>query len=191
MIAIIDSGLANISSVVFALNRLGFTANVTQDINTIKNAKQVILPGVGAAAIAMKNLHELGLVDVIQKLKQPVLGICLGMQLLFEHSKEGNVDCLGVIPGQINRFQSEDLIIPHMGWNTINFAHNNSTFENAYVYYVHSYYAQVSEHTVATTTYGQTFTAIVKKDNFTGMQFHPERSGEVGERLLLNFLESS
>ncbi len=189
MIAVIDSGIANISSVVFALNRLGFEATVTRDIKTIQNADHVILPGVGAAAVAMKNLHELGLIATIQQLTQPVLGICLGMQLLFESSSEGNVECLGIIPGKITKLEGANLIIPHMGWNTLNFVKQSSPFENAYVYFVHSFCAPVSEYTVATTSYGQIFTAIVKKDNFMGMQFHPERSGDIGEQLLKNFLE--
>lgn len=187
MIVVIDSGVANISSVVFSLNRLGFAATVTRDIKTINTAEKVILPGVGAAAMAMKNLHEHGLVSIIQKLTQPVLGICLGMQILFESSSEGDVDCLGIIPGTIRKLEGDDLIIPHMGWNTLNFM-EASPFENQYVYYVHSFCAQVSEYTVATTTYGKPFTAIVKKDNFQGMQFHPERSGDVGEQLLKNFI---
>ncbi len=187
MIAVINSGVANISSVVFALNRLGFEATVTRDIKTIVSADKVILPGVGAAAVTMKNLHEFGLIPVIQQLTQPVLGVCLGMQLLFESSSEGDVDCLGIIPGKITKMTGDDLIIPHMGWNTLNFVHA-SPFENQYVYYVHSFYAEVSEYTVATTTYGKPFTAIVKKDNFQGMQFHPERSGDVGEKLLMNFI---
>jgi glutamine amidotransferase len=190
MIVVINSGVGNISSVVFALNRLGIDAIVTHDIQTIQNADKVILPGVGTAGITMKNLHELGLIEVIQQLKQPVLGVCLGMQLLFESSSEGDVDCLGIIPGKITKMKGDDLIIPHMGWNTLNFV-KPSEFENQYVYYVHSFYAEVSEYTVATTTYGKPFTAIVKKDNFQGMQFHPERSGDVGEQLLRNFICTS
>ncbi|MGA2654594.1 MAG: imidazole glycerol phosphate synthase subunit HisH [Gammaproteobacteria bacterium] len=188
MIAIIDSGVANISSVLFALNRIGFEAIVTRDKKIIETADHVILPGVGTASAAMKNLLALDLVSVIQKLHQPVLGFCLGMQLLFESSSEGDVDCLGIIPGKIRKIQGDDLIIPHMGWNTLNFIDKTSTFENQYVYYVHSFCAPVSQYTIATTTYGETFTAIVNKDNFWGMQFHPERSGDVGEKLLKNFL---
>lgn len=189
MIAIIDSGVANISSVVFALNRLGFDATVTRDFRVIEQAEKVILPGVGAAQTAMKNLHELNLTQVIQNLKQPVLGICLGMQLLFESSTEGNVDCLRIIPGKIDKLKGKDLIIPHMGWNTLNFTELNPEFDNQYVYYVHSYCAPISEYTIASTIYGESFTAIVKKDNFWGMQFHPERSGSIGEKLLHHFVK--
>ncbi|MFA6037221.1 MAG: imidazole glycerol phosphate synthase subunit HisH [Legionellales bacterium] len=188
MIAVIASGVANISSVVFALERMGLEAVVTSDAKTIESADKVILPGVGAAAVAMKNLKELNLISVIKNLKQPVLGICLGMQLLYQSSSEGDVECLGILPGQIKKLSGDDLIIPHMGWNTLNFVNPGNPLENKYVYYVHSYCAPVNEYTIATTEYGQSFTAIVQKDNFVGMQFHPERSGEVGEQLLRSFI---
>ncbi len=193
MIAIINSGVANISSVVFALQRLGIAAEVTTDHRVITNASQVILPGVGAAQTAMKNLKDLNLTSLIPTLKQPVLGICLGMQLLYEASEEGDVACLGVIPGKIKKLVGKDLIIPHMGWNTLALQKKSPLLEgipgDAYVYFVHSYCASVSDQTLALTHYGQDFSAIVQQDNFYAMQFHPERSGEIGERLLKNFAE--
>jgi len=192
MIAVINSGLANISSVVFALNRLGVDAQVTTDPKVISAATHVILPGVGAAQMAMKNLTALNLTDLIPKLTQPVLGICLGMQLLFEHSEEGNVACLGVFPGEIKKLVGDGLIIPHMGWNTLSIRKPSALLagipDESYVYFVHSYCAPVADHTIATTQYGQDFSAIVQRDNFYAMQFHPERSGELGERLLRNFV---
>ncbi len=193
MIAIINSGVANISSVVFALQRLGIAAEVTTDHRVITNASQVILPGVGAAQTAMKNLKDLNLISLIPTLKQPVLGICLGMQLLYEASEEGDVACLGVIPGKIKKLVGKDLIIPHMGWNTLALQKKSPLLEgipgDAYVYFVHSYCASVSDQTLALTHYGQDFSSIVQQDNFYAMQFHPERSGEIGERLLKNFAE--
>ncbi len=192
MIAVINSGVANIASVVFALERLGYPCLVTTDEKMICEASHVILPGVGSAKPAMENLQRLNLISVIKNLTQPVLGICLGMQLLYEFSSEGEIPCIGVFPGEINKF-SGDLIVPHMGWNTLQMIKQHDLFKDirsdSYVYFVHSYFATVSEYSLATTLYGQAFSAIVKKDNFYGMQFHPERSGAVGEQLLKNFLE--
>lgn len=185
MIAVIDSGLANISSVVFALERLQVSAIVTTDPQVVMSASKVILPGVGTARQAMANLTELNLISVIKNLTQPVLGICLGMQLMYEYSEEGDVDCLGIFPGNIHKITGKDLIVPHMGWNTLDFKDKAAQ----YVYFVHSYCAPVNEYTVATTTYGETFTSIAIKDNFHAMQFHPERSGVVGEQMLKNFVE--
>lgn len=189
----INSGTANISSVVFALERLKKQVCVTVDRQLIEKATHVILPGVGFAKKAMDNLEQFDLIPVIQNLKQPVLGVCLGMQLLYEFSEEGDVPCLGILPGKISKLSGEDLIIPHMGWNTLQFLKpENDLFnhipENAYVYFVHSYCAQIDDYTVASTKYGQSFTAIVQKNNFYGMQFHPERSGKIGEQLLRNFI---
>jgi imidazole glycerol-phosphate synthase subunit HisH len=185
MIAVINSGIANISSVVFALERLQVSAIVTTDPQVIKQADKVILPGVGTARQAMENLKQLHLISVIKDLTQPVLGICLGMQLMYDYSEEGEVACLGILPGKIHKITGKDLIIPHMGWNTLDC--KDSTGE--YVYFVHSYCAPVNEYTVATTTYGETFTSIAKKNNFHAMQFHPERSGVVGEKLLKDFIQ--
>lgn len=193
MIAVINSGLANISSVVFALERLGVQAVKTTDPQVIKRASHVILPGVGTANHAMQNLKELNLISVIQNLKQPVLGICLGMQLLYDYSEEGDVACLGIFPGKIRLLKGDNLIVPHMGWNTLSLRKESNLLkkvkEQSYVYFVHSYYAPVGACTVAVTHYGQDISAIVQKDNFYAMQFHPERSGSVGEQLLKNFVE--
>ena len=197
MIAIIDSGGANIASVTFALERCGATATLTTDAEMIASADKVILPGVGAAPVAMAQLQKAGLVDCIRGLTQPVLGICLGMQLLFERSEEGDTALLGLIPGTVGAFQpAPGLSIPHMGWNrllpTAGAAANpllKGIDDGAHVYFVHSYYAPVSGDTVAACRYGADFTALVAHGNFMGAQFHPERSGPIGARILQNFLE--
>ena len=197
MIAIIDSGGANIASVTFALERCGATATLTTDAEMIASADKVILPGVGAAPVAMAQLQKAGLVDCIRGLTQPVLGICLGMQLLFERSEEGDTALLGLIPGTVGAFQpAPGLSIPHMGWNrllpTAGVAANpllKGIDDGAHVYFVHSYFAPVSGDTVAACRYGADFTALVAHGNFMGAQFHPERSGPIGARILQNFLE--
>ena len=197
MIAIIDSGGANIASVTFALERCGATAKLTTDAEMIASADKVILPGVGAAPVAMAQLQKAGLVDCIRGLTQPVLGICLGMQLLFERSEEGDTALLGLIPGTVGAFQpAPGLSIPHMGWNrllpTAGAAANpllEGIDDGAHVYFVHSYFAPVSGDTVAACRYGADFTALVAHGNFMGAQFHPERSGPIGARILQNFLE--
>ncbi len=197
MIAIIDSGGANIASVTFALERCGAAATLTTDAEMIASADKVILPGVGAAPVAMAQLQKAGLVDCIRGLTQPVLGICLGMQLLFERSEEGDTALLGLIPGTVGAFQpAPGLSIPHMGWNrllpTAGAAANpllKGIDDGAHVYFVHSYFAPVSGDTVAACRYGADFTALVAHGNFMGAQFHPERSGPIGARILQNFLE--
>ena len=200
-LAIIDSGGANISSVIHALKRLGAEPVFTRDAETIRKAERVILPGVGAAGAAMARLHELGLVDCIRALRQPVLGICLGMQLLFEKSMESHmgqkqVDCLGIIPGTLEKLQpSAGVRVPHTGWNTTTTVKEhpllNGLPENPWFYFVHSYRAPVGDSTLANCTHGETFAAIVNRDNFHGAQFHPERSAGHGARLLANFMELS
>ena len=197
MIAIIDSGGANIASVTFALERCGAASTLTTDAEMIASADKVILPGVGAAPVAMAQLQKAGLVDCIRGLTQPVLGICLGMQLLFERSEEGDTALLGLIPGTVGAFQpAPGLSIPHMGWNrllpTAGAAANpllKGIDDGAHVYFVHSYFAPVSGDTVAACRYGADFTALVAHGNFMGAQFHPERSGPIGARILQNFLE--
>lgn len=193
-LAIIDSGGANISSVRFALQRLGAEPVFTADPKTIETADRVILPGVGAAGAAMNHLMEGGLVNCIRQLRQPVLGICLGMQLLFESSEEDNVNCLGLIPGRLRRFEpQEGLRIPHMGWNLAQPAGAHALMSKmgtqAWFYFVHSYYAPVGAATVAACSHGVEFSAVVQQDNFFGAQFHPERSARDGAQLLKNFLE--
>jgi glutamine amidotransferase len=193
-VAIIDSGGANIASLRFALERLGASSTLTVDADELRAAPRVILPGVGAAADAMLRLESLRLVEVIRDLRQPVLGICLGMQLLFDASDEGNTRCLGLLPGRVERFPDRDgFPVPHMGWNQLDFEADSALMtgigRGEYVYFVHSYRAPVGPWTVATADYGGEFSAVVRQRNFHGAQFHPERSGQVGARLLARFLE--
>jgi glutamine amidotransferase len=192
-VAIIDNGGANIASLRFALDRLGASSELTRDPDALLRAPRVILPGVGAAADAMTRLHALGLVDVIRGLRQPLLGICLGMQLLFESSEEGDTACLGIIPGRIARFADRvGLPVPHMGWNRVHATDAASWAglgASPYMYFVHGYAAPVGPWTTATTDYGGEFSAMVRQRNFLGAQFHPERSSRAGSRLLAGFLE--
>jgi glutamine amidotransferase len=190
---IIDSGGANLASLQFAFERLGATTLVTSDANTIKQARRVILPGVGAAADAMQRLRHSGVAELLPTLKQPVLGICLGMQLLFSRSEEGSTDCLGILPETVRRLQpSPGLPVPHMGWNQLAPLREDPILEGIarddYVYFVHSYAVPLSTVTLATADYGIPVSAVVRKDNFWGAQFHPERSAATGARLLANFL---
>ena len=195
MIAIIDSGGANIASVRFALERLGVDSVLTADPAVISVAERVILPGVGAAPVAMAQLARAGLVECIRGLTQPVLGICLGMQLLFERSEEGDTPLLGLVGGTCGAFDpGMGLTVPHMGWNRLvpqgeeRHPLLTEVEDGAHVYFVHSYAAPVSADTVASCSYGVDFTALVARGNFMGAQFHPERSGPVGARILDNFL---
>jgi glutamine amidotransferase len=192
-VLIVDSGGANIASLRHALARLGVEARLSAEPADIRSAERVILPGVGAAGDAMRRLREAGLDTVIPSLRQPVLGICLGMQLLFERSEEGNVACLGILPGSARRIPGEgDLAVPHMGWNQLDSPANHPLLEGvpagSYLYFVHSYAVPPGECTMATCQYGRPFSAVVGRENFFGMQFHPERSAEAGARLLGNFL---
>jgi glutamine amidotransferase len=191
MIAIIDYNAGNVQSVIFALKRLGVEAVLTKDVDTIRKADKVIFPGVGEASTTMKYLEELGLDKLIPTLTQPVLGICLGLQLLCDYSEEGDTKCLGVFPQKVVKFEPK-LKVPHVGWNTIfDLKSNifNPTLENEYVYFVHSFYAELSEFTAATTDYMVPFSAALQKDNFYATQFHVEKSGSVGEGILRNFIE--
>ena len=192
-LAIIDSGGANIASLSYAIERLGIDSRVTTDAATLRAATHVILPGVGAAADCMERLRGAGLIETIRGLRQPLLGVCVGMQLLFESSEEGNVACLGLLPGRVHRFADhEGLPVPHMGWNQLEFARPSPLLDDIasgdHVYFVHSYCAPLNENTVATTTYGERFAAIVRNDNVFGAQFHPERSAQTGALVLRNFL---
>jgi glutamine amidotransferase len=192
-VAIIANGGANIASLRFALDRLGASSQLTADVDELRRAPRVILPGVGAAADAMERLHALGLASVIPTLTQPVLGICLGMQLLFEGSEEGDTECLGILPARVTRFPDrQGFPVPHMGWNQLVPQSGSSLTrglgDDAYVYFVHSYAAPVGPWTEAVTDYGGEFSAIVRHANFHGAQFHPERSSRAGQRLLANFL---
>jgi len=190
---IIDSGGANLASLLFALERLDVRATVSTSPAEVRAATRVILPGVGSAADAMKRLDAAGLSEVLPTLRQPVLGICLGMQLLFKHSEEGNVDCLGIIPDSVRRLKAEPgRPVPHMGWNNLVSLRDDPLMEGItnsdYVYFVHSYAAPVSDVTLARTDYGAQVSAVVRRGNFWGTQFHPERSASVGSRILANFL---
>jgi len=192
-VTIIDSGGANIASLQFALQRLGAKSELTANPERIRNAERIILPGVGAAEDAMQKLQQAELASLIPQLTQPLLGICLGMQLLFESSEEGGADCLGIIAGQAKLFAAaEDRPVPHMGWNQISKLQDTALLDGiadgAYFYFVHSYAVGLSPATIASTEYGEPFTAVVKQDNFMGTQFHPERSGKQGSQLLHNFL---
>jgi glutamine amidotransferase len=195
-LAVVDSGVANLASVMAALKRLDVDAEVTSDAQVIRAASRVILPGVGAASAAMAQLEAKKLSDVIRALTQPVLGICLGMQLMFRHSEEsGGCDCLGVIPGGVKQLPSKpNMPIPHMGWNQISIRTAGHPLlrgveDGSFVYFVHSFAAPIGEATLASCTYSETFTAIAGHKNFFGCQFHPERSSVLGRRILKNFLE--
>lgn len=195
-LAIIDSGGANIASLRYAVERLGFESDLTTDPERLRAASHVLLPGVGAAADCMARLQQANLVDTIRSLRQPLLGICVGMQLLYESSEEGDVACLGLLPGRVQRFSDTfGLPIPHMGWNQLEFDAASPLLKDIrpgdYVYYVHSYCAPVSESTIARSLYGEAFSAIVQHGNVYGAQFHPERSARIGAQLLRNFLELS
>ena len=197
-IVIIDTGCANLSSVRMAIERLGFTARVSKEAAVIRAADKLILPGVGTAKAAMHNLQERGLVELIREAKQPLLGFCLGMQMLAQASEEhmggeSDIDCLGIVPGKVKLMQVGDLRLPHMGWNQVEHDGTHPLFNGipsgSYFYFVHSYALEVTAATLATCDYGGPFTAVVGKDNFFGAQFHPERSGKAGARLIQNFLE--
>jgi len=205
---IVDTGCANLSSVKFAVERLGFEVTITDDITLIQQAEKVIFPGVGSAKHAMKNIKAKNLVAVLQGLTQPVLGFCLGMQLMTESSTEGKksstegnsdentsnlVPCLNLIPTNIEPLKAQGNRLPHMGWNTLTQVSNHPVFkgisEGDYFYFVHSFAAPVSEYTIASCEYGSTFSAAIAKDNFIGCQFHPERSSALGSKIIQNFLE--
>lgn len=193
-IAIIKYNAGNVQSVQYALQRIGYNSIVTDEIEKIKSADKVIFPGVGNAAAAMLSLQQKGLNKLIPELKQPVLGICVGMQLLCTSSEENDTKGLGIIELQVKKFVTADynIKIPHMGWNRIYDMSSslfNSVDRDAYVYYVHSYYAELGKETIATTNYIQPFSAVIQKNNFYGVQFHTEKSGEIGDRILSNFLK--
>lgn len=189
---IIKYNAGNIQSVLYALERIGASAEVTDDIEKIRGADKVIFPGVGEASSAMNSLRENRLDELIRDLKQPVLGICVGMQLLCKHSEENDTDCLGVIPVQVKRFPTNaEIKVPQIGWNNI-YQLKTALFkdidENSFIYNVHSYYAEDSDYTIASCSYGVEYAAAVQKNNFYGLQFHTEKSADVGERILQNFL---
>jgi len=190
-IVIIKYNAGNVYSVSSALKRLGYDAVITSNFAEIESADKIIFPGVGEASSAMKYLKQNKLDKLIPNLKQPFLGVCLGLQLLCKHSEENDTECLGVFNERVKLFPPTEKV-PHMGWNSIKI-NNNKLFDgladNSYVYFVHSYFAELSEHTIAQTDYIVTFSAALNKDNFYAVQFHPEKSGKVGEQILKNFIE--
>lgn len=193
MIAIIDYKMGNLRSVENALKRLGAEFVVTADAEVIRRADRVLLPGVGNAAEAMENLRKADLVDVIRSLRRPVLGICVGMQVMCRHSEEGDAKCLGIFDAHVKRFvPTAEEKVPHMGWNSIGNLESKlfkDIKSGEMVYYVHSYYPELCPDTIATTRHGVMFSAALKYENFYGTQFHPEKSGDVGERIIANFLK--
>lgn len=196
-IVIVDTGCANLSSVQFAVKRIGYHATVTDSLSAINSADKVILPGVGSAKHAMDNIKAKGLVSTLQQLTQPTLGFCLGMQLMTNSSDEGAnetpINCLGLIPTSVTPLQAEKVRLPHMGWNTLTTVSDHPVFNGIktgdYFYFVHSFAAPVSKYTVAACEYGQAFSAAIAKDNFIGCQFHPERSSKLGSKIIQNFIE--
>ncbi len=190
-VSIVKYNAGNIASVQNALGRLNVSSEVTDDPDVLSRSDKVIFPGVGEASTAMQYLRERGLDTAIKSLTQPVLGICLGMQLLCSHTEENDTDCFGIFPNKVKRFISNDLKVPHIGWNTISnllqplFTDVN---EHSYVYFVHGYYVETSSESTAMCKYGIDFAAAIQHENFYAMQFHPEKSGAVGERILENFL---
>ena len=190
-IAIIKYNAGNVYSVSSALKRLGYEAIITSDLQEIESADKIIFPGVGEASSAMEYLKQNGLDKIIPDLKQPFLGVCLGLQLLCEHSEENNTECLGVFDEEVKLFPPKKKV-PHMGWNSISACENkllSNLPDNSYVYFVHSYFAELSEYTIAETNYIVPFSAALNKDNFYAVQFHPEKSGVIGEQILKNFIE--
>ena len=196
MIAVVDSGGANLASVLHALERLGARARLTRDAQEISSADKVILPGVGTAARAMERMREAHLIDCLRERRGPTLGICLGMQLLFQRSEEGNVETLGLLEGEVRKLDAASgLAIPHMGWNDVSRAAGSASYllrdipDGSHFYFVHSYRADLTADTRGICRYGEPFTALAERGNLCGVQFHPERSGEAGAKLLRNFLE--
>jgi glutamine amidotransferase len=189
-LAIVDLGCANLGSVAIAFERLGLDLKITADPAEIAGAERVVLPGVGAAGFAMRRIDELGLREPLKALQQPVLGICLGMQLLFERSDEDGAECLGIIPGEVRRLEAgPELPVPHMGWSKLRVSGDALGLD--YVYFAHSFAADPGPHVRASAEHGREIPAVVKARNFTGVQFHPERSGSAGTRLLQNFVSGA
>jgi imidazole glycerol-phosphate synthase subunit HisH len=193
VVAVIDAGGANLGSVRYAIEREGATVDIIRDADGLRDARRVILPGVGAAPLAMKLLQERGLAEALRNLRVPLLGICLGMQLLFDDSEEGDVACLGLLPGRVRRLEAAGGVrVPHMGWNQLQVLRGDTLLQgigdDAQAYFVHSYAAPVTKECIAACAHGNRFAAVVRRDNIMGAQFHPERSASAGAMLLRNFL---
>lgn len=190
-VAVIKYNAGNVKSLEFALNRLGIEPILTMDKKEIMSADKVIFPGVGEASTTMSYLRDANLHNIIPEIKSPFLGICLGMQLMCESSEEGDAECLNIFPGRVKRFPAKVGKVPHMGWNTIKTQDRSllNRLADEHFYFVHSYYVPLSENTIGTCDYGIEFSAVIKKNNFYAVQFHPEKSGKSGEQLLKNFLE--
>jgi imidazole glycerol-phosphate synthase subunit HisH len=198
-VVIIDTGCANVSSVKFAIERLGYPVVISKDPEVVLAADKLFLPGVGTASEAMKNLKERHLIDLVTKVEKPMLGICLGMQLLGRFSEEKGqkadelVDCLGLCDGEVRLMETGELPLPHMGWNTVTAINHHPLFKDievgAYFYFVHSFAMPVGDYTIAECEYGHPFSAAIQSGNYYGVQFHPERSSKAGSKLIQNFLE--
>ncbi|MFA0304254.1 imidazole glycerol phosphate synthase subunit HisH [Vibrio splendidus] len=198
-VVIIDTGCANVSSVKFAIERLGYAVEISKEPKVVLAADKLFLPGVGTASEAMKNLQERDLVSLVKQVEKPLLGICLGMQLLGKLSQEKGqkadelVECLGLCDGEVRLLETGDLPLPHMGWNTVTATPNHPLFKDIeggeYFYFVHSFAMPVGDYTIAQCDYGNPFTAAVQSGNYYGVQFHPERSSKAGSKLIQNFLE--
>lgn len=193
MIALIDYGAGNTASVANALEDIGTDFKIVKSEIPICNADKIILPGVGEASFAMQKIHMLNLFSLLRLLKKPYLGICLGMQILCEKSKEGDVACLGIFDSTVEKFDNSKLNVPHMGWNKVEFVKESKLFEGipnkTDFYFANSFYVPINNNTIASSEYGIEFSAAIEKDNFYGVQFHPEKSGEAGLKLLKNFVE--
>jgi len=196
-LVIVDTGCANLASVCYAFERLGAKPIVSDETDVIRSADRVVLPGVGSAPFAMRNIQSKGLKPVLRSLEQPVIGICLGMQLLFETLEEGGtqVDGLGLVPGSVRSLETGSLPTPHMGWNQLTPIQDDPLLDGItqgnHAYFVHSFAADISDNTLAKTQYGSAFTAITRNNNVWGCQFHPERSSKTGAKILKNFLDLS